>query len=157
MEPNEKSQIVYRPTAIPNNQNMQLVILFFLVIVTLKGAVLTEHSELQGKYILELNNMNGRAHWTQKNGAHAIWYCTESRWGRWMIGSKDDLGENSCFIASPDDEVKPQQATTWKYVDSNDGQWKSASNNIIVAEILNGKTSIETSIIHIYNDKRIVI
>ena len=124
--------------------------------MTLKGAVLTEHSELQGKYILELNNMNGRAHWTQKNGAHAIWYCTESRWGRWMIGSKDDLGENSCFIASPDDVVKPQQATTWRYSDSKK-KWISASNNIIVAEILNGKTSIETSILHIHNDKRIVI
>ena len=83
----------------------------------------------------------------KKNGAYAIWYVTESKWGRWMIGLKDDLGENSCFIASPDDVVEPQQATTWKYVDSNDGKWKSASNNIIVSEILNGKTSIKVSIV----------
>jgi hypothetical protein len=43
-EPNEKSQKVYRPAAIPNNQISYSI---FLVIVTLKGAVLTDHSALK--------------------------------------------------------------------------------------------------------------
>ena len=57
--------------------------------------------ELEGTYLLSYDLVNGKRHWIQEKGFHAIWFCdTPSvRWNScWMIGHKLHLGSNTGFL-----------------------------------------------------------
>ena len=109
--------------------------------VTLKGEALRKQLETQGIYILQPNIVNGKKCWFKQNGQYAIWYLPKGlskRGNRWIIGYQGQLGQAFGFTASPDYLTKPQEATTWEYVDGT--IWKSSNpGDVIVANISKGK------------------
>ena len=94
------------------------------LIVTLDGDAKLCHSDLEGHYTLASTPVNGKQYWTHDQGSYAIWYDKDFRW---LIGPKEHLGTELCWLHSINDTTRPEEATTWNYVYEND-KWKLTSN-----------------------------
>ena len=98
------------------------------LIVTLKGEVKDDaQPNIAGTYILEPKLENGKSHWLQHTGTHAIWWYNNTGW---VIGPQDNLGSSFASIVSYDNVTGPEEATTWQYVDALD-RWIT-SDKILV-------------------------
>ena len=80
---------------------------------------------VKGSYLLGPNQVNGKAYWIQKEGSSAIWYL----FGIWCIGLIKNLGSDFINAYSPDDVIRPLEATTWKY--SENGTWIPTTDIVI--------------------------
>ena len=88
----------------------------------------------KGIYILGPNKVNGKHYWIQEGGwlwggSNALWYVPS---GLWMIGPKDNLGEEMAGIYSSDGSAGPLEAKTWFYV-SADYKWIYGSDMITLS------------------------
>ena len=73
-----------------------------------------------------LNSMgNEKQNWIQVQGSGAIWYNETHK--NWMIGHKENLGSSGCVLGSTQNTIRPEEATTWMYV-NGDGEWLPTSN-----------------------------
>ena len=85
------------------------------MLVTLHGDAKEAQSKLEGHYFLQTDPVNEKPCWFNEGGT-AIWYH-KKHGCCWRIGYKENLGDTSCGIRSPDDVEDPLQALTWKYSD----------------------------------------
>ena len=101
------------------------------LIVTLKGEVKDDaQPNIAGTYVLEPKLENGKSHWLQHTGKHAIWGFSNNTVKFWAIGPQDNLGSSFASIVSYDNVNGPEEATTWQYVDALD-RWIT-SDKILV-------------------------
>jgi hypothetical protein len=105
----------------------------------MKGETYIEHSNKQGIYILQPNTVNGEKYWINKEGHFAIWCVVKgsSKWSKWVLGLRENIGKSLASIASPDDVADPKEVTTWKYWDGKD--WKTQTGDLIVTGIPNSE------------------
>ena len=98
--------------------------------VELKGEAKGAQSTKAGLYILGPNTVNGKSHWLQDSGIHAIWYDTPN--GDWNIGTQDSIGNSTAhiFLYTTEDVAGPQEAKVWKY--GKDGKWIISEEDILV-------------------------
>ena len=87
----------------------------------------------KGIYILGPNKVNGKHHWIQEGGSNALWY---NPLGFWMIGTKDNLGEDMGGIYSSDGSAGPLEAKTWKYNNGEPYKWIDGSDMITLSSNL---------------------
>ena len=104
------------------------------IIVKLKDAANDTQFRRAGTYILGTKLVNGKAYWIQ-DGSNALWWC-EIKNGHlppgWLIGKITALGSNTGGIYSPDDEVGPLEANSWKYYSKKQQSWINAGTDIAI-------------------------
>ena len=83
--------------------------------------------ELEGTYLLSYDLVNGKKHWIQEKGVHAIWFCDDSKnltsvlKRCWMIGHKLNLGSNNGFLTPAlsiqiENESPLEEITHWRTI-----------------------------------------
>ena len=97
--------------------------------VELKGEVKGGRSSLAGIYSLGPNTVNGKSHWLQDSGKHAIWYYETAE--NWNIASQEYIGGPKANIFSPEGLADTQDAKEWKY--HNDIKWIASDDILVVA------------------------
>ena len=103
------------------------------IMVSLKGDAKKAQSTLQGSYILQLNNVNGKPYYLQKSGLNGLWF--ENTYQKWMIGTSTKLGENFGALQSAGKILGgPIEATGWRYWDTKTTTWLDATNQVILSE-----------------------
>ena len=103
------------------------------ILVSLKGDAKKAQLTLQGSYILQLNNVNGKPYYLQKSGLNGLWF--ENTYQKWMIGPSTKLGENFGSLQSAGKILGgPIEATGWRYWDTKTTTWFDATNQVILSE-----------------------
>ena len=95
--------------------------------------------ELEGTYLLSYDLVNGKKHWIQEKGVHAIWFCDHhpNVWSNsknhtsvlkrcWKIGHKLNLGSNNGFLTPAlsiqiENESPLEEITHWRTLDDEQG------------------------------------
>ena len=75
--------------------------------VKLTGEIKDYMNHLEGVYLLQPNQINGKSHWIIEDGSLAIWYDKEDGKEAWNIGDIDDLGSQTIAMYSSGDSCKP--------------------------------------------------
>ena len=83
------------------------------MIVTKKGEANNTQSSRAGIYTLGPDTVNGKSHWLQNPGVHAIWFSGTN----WNIAPKEYLGSTTAHISSTEDVAGPQEVKAWQYFD----------------------------------------
>ena len=96
------------------------------VYITLDGDAKLAQGNVEGYYTLTSTLVNGKQNWKHVQSSKAIWYDKEFK--NWKIGDKKSLGTSTCRLFSTNDVNSPKDATTWKYWNTDDGEWMSTSN-----------------------------
>ena len=103
------------------------------IMVSLKGDAKKAQLTLQGYYILQLNNVNGKPYYLQKSGLNGLWF--ENTYQKWMIGPSTKLGENFGSLQSAGKILGgPIEATGWRYWDTKTTTWFDATSQVILSE-----------------------
>ena len=87
---------------------------------------------IEGTYLLSYDLVNGKKHWIQEKGVHAIWFCDDSKnltsvlKRCWMIGHKLNLGSNNGFLTPAlsiqiENESPLEEITHWRTLDDEQG------------------------------------
>ena len=81
-------------------------------------------------YILADGLINGYPHWLKTDGSQAIWFDKVN--SNWKIGTKDNLGSITGFIAGPNgkDTYPNQIKQGWQYADN--GVFVDAGSNDVI-------------------------
>ena len=97
-----------------------------LLKVTLDGEAKLAQGSREGYYTLNSPPVNGKQNWIHIQGSNAIWYEKENN--SWYIGDKKDLGTSTCGLHSTKNTKSPEEATTWKYFNKDNDEWRSTLN-----------------------------
>ena len=97
-----------------------------LLKIRLGGDAKKVHGNIEGTYtVASYMLVNGKKNWMHLQGSHVIWYDNE--FNNWKIGPNENLGTSFCSLKSAEDTSKPEESTTWVYV-NHDSEWQSTSN-----------------------------
>ena len=100
--------------------------------VTLNGKIKDFMDFMEGVYLLQPNQINGKCHWINENGSLAIWYdCIEDK-GNWNIGAIENLGSEIVAMYSCGDSDKPLEAATWMHFDEDENKWCETTDVFIL-------------------------
>ena len=108
---------------------------------------------IEGTYLLSYDLVNGKKHWIQEKGEHAIWYCDDpsvfSCGTCWMIGPKSHLGSNEGYFTPASDfqcenECSLEEITQWT-------QWTPGGQKQYFDIILKGKGLYKAIVFCIYD------
>ena len=99
--------------------------------VKLTGEIKDYMNHLEGVYLLQPNQINGKSHWIIEDGTMAIWYDKEDGKEAWNIGDIDDLGSQTIAMYSSGDSCKPLEETTWIYFDEDSDKWHETTGVLI--------------------------
>ena len=75
--------------------------------VKLSGKIKDYMGFLEGIYLLQPNQINGKCHWIIENGTLAIWSDNTDGKEAWNIGDIEDLGTETIAMYSYGDSDKP--------------------------------------------------
>ena len=97
-----------------------------LLKIRLGGDAKKVHGNIEGTYtVASYMLVNGKKNWMHLQGSHVIWYDNE--FNNWKIGPNENLGTSFCSLKSAEDTSKPEESTTWLYVNHN-SEWLPTSN-----------------------------
>ena len=107
--------------------------------VTLKGELKNSMGFVEGLYILESDEINGKPYWIQdkaywnKERGMAIWYEKEDGFESWNIGEIEDLGNSTVFLYSSSYTVGPHETSTWNYFVNDDDDTTFETTDVIIS------------------------
>ena len=99
--------------------------------VKLSGKIKDYMGFLEGIYLLQPNQINGKCHWIIDNGTLAIWYDKNDGKEAWNIGDIEDLGSQTIAMYSCGNSDKLLEETTWQYFDEDDCKWHETTGVFI--------------------------
>ena len=83
--------------------------------IKLSGAPLQKHGGAAGTYMLGPNTINGKRHYLQIDGPHALWYGSGMK--NWGVGLKKNLGKSfTVFITGRNTANSlPDEVSGWQW------------------------------------------
>ena len=103
----------------------------------MSGEILDKHSSRGGVYLLQEESFNGKIHWLQKSGDHAVWWSPNDKW---TLGKASKIGSSTGFMTDATKSKNPPSTVMdgWHYWDGS--EWKEASEeNFIIQDLSNEK------------------
>ena len=103
----------------------------------MSGEVLDKHSSRGGVYLLQEESFNGKIHWLQKSGDHAVWWSPNDKW---TLGKASQIGSSTGFMTDATKSKNPPSTVMegWHYFDGS--EWKEASkDNFSIQDLSNEK------------------